>query len=344
MKKIILYSAVLAMIFATAVMATSCQKEKEKEENTEKAVSHFNPANLQIDDMNAYLEGFKEKMENAEAKGSTETMDLDEAAWHLSSVANHDFANIGASHDTLRFDTLYCHIDVTDGMVSVADMNAAYEEMSQAIVKFKKGLGCDNPNFWFIDTEISENGDVVIPLTTMFIKDGSKNWGDHYWYLNPFMADSICAIYINPDSTYYADNTAIDLLEYILTLRNTTIAPTLPAGYMINENDVVFYYQNYIDPYGSPYAWNSRLYASNNTYHSPIYYDNMCYLFDSYAGLIESNVNPGINYLPTSVSIEFLRADYPPGNKWQCMGSHEMTVHYGQIVMNGQDPGGGGFD
>jgi len=124
MNRILLKSAILAMIFAAAVMATSCQKEKEKEENTEKAVSHFNPANLQIDDMNAYLEGFKEKMENAEAKGENETMGIEEAAWHLSSVANHDFAQIIASHDTLCHDTLYFHVDVDVGKVSVADISS----------------------------------------------------------------------------------------------------------------------------------------------------------------------------------------------------------------------------
>ena len=218
-------SAMLAMVFAAAVMATSCQKDKEKEESTEKTVSHFNPANLQIDDMNAYLEGFKEKMENAEAKGSTETMGIEEAAWHLSSVANHDFANIGAPHDTLRFDTLYCHIDVIDGMVTVADMNAAYEEMSHAIVNFKKGLACENPNFWFIDTKISDNGVVTIPLTTMFCTNNGKNWGDHYWYLNPITADSICALYLNSSTPYYADSNAVTTLEYILTLTNTATIP-----------------------------------------------------------------------------------------------------------------------
>ena len=337
MNKLLFHSAMLAMIFATAVMATSCQKDKEKEESTEKTVSHFNPANLQIDDMNAYLEGFKEKMENAEAKGSTETMGIEEAAWHLSSVANHDFANICAPHDTLRFDTLFCHIDVIDGMVTVADMNAAYEEMSHAIVNFKKGIACENPNFWFIDTKISENGVVTIPLTTMFCTNNGKNWGDHYWYLNSNTADSICALYLSTTNTYYADdNSSMGTLEYMLTLEATY---SLHSGqYFTNYGYSYNIFQNHTDPNGSPFYGNSRLYASTAVQHCAISYDNMCYAFDSYAGLAWGNTNYIMNdIVPTGFDIVFLNFL----DKQPVIYHHRMKVIYKQYhtIAPPPDPG-----
>ena len=339
MNKLLFHSAMLAMIFATAVMATSCQKEKEKEENTVEAVSHFNPANLQIEDMNAYLEGFKEKMGNAEAKGSSEIMGIEEAAWHLSSVANHDFANICAPHDTLRFDTLYFHMDVTDGKVSVADMNALYEEMSQAIVNFKKGLACENPNFWYIDTEISENGDVTIPIVTMYINSGSKYWGDQYWHLTPNTADSICAIYLDSTITYYADSNAMTTLEYMLMLQATY---SLSGGQYFTDYDYkVYTFQNYIDPNGSPFYCYSRLYASTGIYHNPISYTNMCYAFDSYAGLAWGTVYEILDgIVPVCYDLEFLKIM----GKIPRIGHHKMSVHRMQYhtMAPPPDPGNNG--
>lgn len=337
MNKTLFRSALFAIVFATAAVATSCQKEKEKEENMKMTVSHFNPADLQIEDMNAYLEGFKTKMENANAKSSTETMGIDEAAWHLSSVANHDFANIGATHDTLRFDTLYCHIDVTDGRVGIADMNAAYEEMSQAIVNFKKGLNCENPNFWFIGTKISESGDVVIPLTTMFTANCSKYWGDHYWSLNANTADSICALCFDNTTTYYADGNAMTALEYALMLRSTY--HQVEGDYLTYYTTIEYKYQNYTDPYGSNFYGNSRLYASIDYYHNPISYENMCYAFDSYAGLAwtDANLNLVDNPLPTNYSITFLT-----GLRLPCVGNHKLTVEFSLVNGIAPPPGPGG--
>lgn len=331
MKKTLFRSAMLAMVIAAAVMATSCQKEKEKEENMKMTVSHFNPADLQIEDMNAYLEGFKEKMKNASTKGSTETMGIEEAAWHLSSVANYELANIGASHDTLRFDTLYCHIDVTDGMISIADMNAAYEEMSHAIVNFKKGLGCENPNFWFIGTKISENGEITIPLTTMFTANCSKYWGTHFWsFSNQTTADSICALYFDNTTTYYADSNAMSALEYALALSFTH--QLVGGEYLTYYTTKEYKYQNHTDAYGSNFYGNSRLYASTNYYHSPISYENMCYAFDSYSGLaITDSYMLPYNPIPTTFLIEFL-----PAMRLPCVGNHKLTIEYCHI--NGVDP------
>jgi len=228
-------------------------------------------------------------------------------------------------------------VDVVDGKVSVADMNALYEEMSQAIVNFKKTFGYENPNFWFIGTKISENGEVTVPLTTMFIKDNSKYWGDHYWYLNPNTADSICDLYLSTTATYYADdNSSMGTLKYMLDLEATY---SLFAGQYFTEHGCdTFRYQNHIDPNGSPFHLNSRLYASINIFHNPISYNNMCYAFDSYAGIAWGSTYHFIHdIVPTEYFIEFLKYT----DKGPSVGNHRMTVHYKQYHTMAPPPGPG---
>ncbi len=342
MKRTLLKSAMLAMIFAAAVMATSCQKEKGKEENTEKAVSHFNPANLQIEDMNAYLEGFKEKMENTEAKGGNETMGIEEAAWHLSSVANHDFAQVNAPHDTLRFDTLYCHVSVTDGMINLTDMCSLYEEMSNAIIGFKKSLVCENPNFWFIRTTISENGDVTIPLITMFVANDGKYWGNPYWFFGSYdEADSIFALYLDNSITYYADDNAKTTLQYMLTMEASF--QITDNAYFTDYGNNTFYYEQYPD-LDSPFEFKSRLYASTNIFHNPISYYNMCYAFDSYAGLAWDYATYMGGKVPVCFQIKFWPSDFDKTPSGPQVGNHRLILQYASVVYPNQEPGGGGYN
>ncbi|MBR3730013.1 MAG: hypothetical protein IKN08_03765 [Bacteroidales bacterium] len=86
MKKRKLTLAILAMVVATlvSVAIVSCKKEDTVAPTGQSAAkAAFTPP--QVDDMNAYLKDFKQKMQSA-AKGDDEALSLDEAAWHLSSV------------------------------------------------------------------------------------------------------------------------------------------------------------------------------------------------------------------------------------------------------------------
>lgn len=85
MKKSNAIFAILAMVIVTiAVTIVSCKKEDTVAPTGQSAAkAAFTPP--QVDDMNAYLKDFKQKMQSA-AKGDDEALSLDEAAWHLSSV------------------------------------------------------------------------------------------------------------------------------------------------------------------------------------------------------------------------------------------------------------------
>ena len=102
MKKRNLTLAILAMVVATlvSVAIVSCKKEDTAVPTGQRAAkAAFTPP--QVDDMNAYLKAFKQKMQSA-AKGDDEALSLDEAAWHLSSVANYDFGHVNVEFDDVR--------------------------------------------------------------------------------------------------------------------------------------------------------------------------------------------------------------------------------------------------
>lgn len=335
MKKLLFHSAMLAMIFAAAVMATSCQKEKEKEETMKTTVSHFNPENLQIEDMNAYLEGFKEKMENAEAKGETEAMSIDEAAWHITSLANYQFAKANAPHDDLRFDTLYSHVNITDGMISMTDLNATYQEIAYAIKDFKKNVACENPNFRYIFISIADNGNVRIDLQTIF-GNGTKFWGDTLWYYSSTF-DFSDYFDITGNTSYPANGYGMYELKRVLNLVGTYTAylSGIARVYYTYRVTDTFYFKNYVDPHGSDFSLDSRLYASTNTFNSDIGYDNMCYALDSYTGLAWEN-RP-LQKEVVAFGIRFQEGEDPENllnDKWQNIGNHKLGVTYGFAHVN----------
>ena len=102
MKKRNLIITTLLVVVAATVAFVSCKKENQDAllNNTESVMTFTVP---QIDDMNAYLKGFKQRMR---ATKDGETLTLDEAAWHLSCLANFDFCRINVEYDDFQFDTI----------------------------------------------------------------------------------------------------------------------------------------------------------------------------------------------------------------------------------------------
>lgn len=103
--------------------------------------------------MNAYLKDFKQKMQT---KGTDETMDLEEAAWHLSGVINYDFGDVVEDYSRFHYDTLYYNIDITDRKVCVSDLSTLYTKASSDIVSYLQNLNLDNKHIRFIGVEILE--------------------------------------------------------------------------------------------------------------------------------------------------------------------------------------------
>ena len=333
MKKKSFFIATLLVVAAISVAVVSCKKETQSDfmNNNNESVQSFNP--LEIKDMNTYLKDFKLKMQSA-VKGDDEALPIEDAAWHLSSLANYEFANANVECDGVRFDTLYASVNITNGAVLLSDLATAYENISTSIDKFYHGLTLDNKHFRFINAYISENGDVAIPLLTTF-SHSSKYLSDHLWYYGDVWQLCDLCDSIFPDTIEYSPSgmgkTALqeELNKVVSHPCNTVIHPGVV--YYTYASTIAFDYMHYMDPYGSTFD-NSRLFNHG----LPFLYDlglEMCYLYDSYLGL-------GFDNCPAGQEIVSWNLQYGR-NPRETKEFHILNVNYGIKHEIGDEPGQG---
>ena len=333
MKKTLLLIATIAIAILAAT-AVSCKKDKQ-DESTNNERSNFGTSTFtppQVDDMNAYLKAFKEKMQSSK---EDETMGLDEAAWHLSSVANYDFCNVNVNYTDIRFDTLYSTILLTDGEVSLQDLGVAYRDMWGKIDAFYRGLVVEGKHFRFIDAIITEDGIITIPIVTTY--NSSSKWvNDTLWYF-PYYNDNVYLLELEcdffGDTTYYSNTTAIVRLNRLLNQlqgRPTASNATGRYYYTVTRSQT-FLYTQYIDPKGSPYCFQSRLFSSEGVTACPLQAEEMLYLLDSYLGLGRGARILGEETVTWNVLFNW------PEMKDDCVNYHSLVVQYGYVIQ-GNDP------
>ena len=324
MKKTFFY-AICVMVLATMVAVVSCKKDDQTTptDNPNRPAKEFCPPS--VSDMNAYLGDFKSKMRNPDRDGGA-TMSLEEAAWHLSSVANYDFANANVEFTDIRFDTLYGHVNVTDGEVSMADLGAVYAEMSAAIDGFYHSLDLDNKHFRFIGAEISENGEVMMRTTTTY------NRLEHLWYFNSSSeASAVCQIYFNPYEYYYFEgNFDTQLLLALNSIQSLAYVPIHERMYYVytkTENPQLL---DHLDEH-SPFPHYTRIFC---TYfpNQVISYDKIEYCLDSYLGL-------GVQLQGDNEHVIEWDLLYPSGYVYVGHDKlatyyHRPSIKYGMIVVN----------
>ena len=257
-----------------------------QESNPEHIVEqHFSECQDLCCPADTYLKDFKKKMQTT-AKDGNETLSLEEAAWHLASLANFEFANANVECDDVRFDTLYAQVNITNGVVLLSDLGLAYESISASIDKFYNSLALDNKHFRFINASVSGNGEIILSLITTFNK-GSKDLNDNCWFFEDMWdAYDSCYKYFNDNLSYPASTVGKTKLQTALNLyesHQVVSAPSPNLVYYTPTSDTTFYYRDNIDPYGSSNYLNSRLFA-NNTYLNKDIKPIICYLFDSALG------------------------------------------------------------
>lgn len=254
----------------------SCKKDETPSNSTKNTTSKSFYQPPQVDDMDAYLEAFKQRMQ---ARGNNETMDLDEAAWHLSSVANRDFGNVVNDYANLHYDTLRYNINVENGRVGVSDLSALYTVAASDIESTFENLDLDNKHIRFIGADISGDGTVIMSILVTY------DWVDHQWYFNdPFELYGILSQYYSEDSIYYISTTFPRELKRVLDILTGQIAnPYVVRTYYVENRIVSLMFYNYSDPYGSPFYNNYRIFIKNNP-GTTVSLDEMFYATDSYAG------------------------------------------------------------
>ena len=327
MKKHNLLIATLLVAAAVSVAVVSCKKEDTKALSANNAKEAFDPR--QIEDMNAYLKDFRQKMQTA-SRNEKETLSLKEAAWHIASLANFEFANANVECDDIRFDTLYAQVNTTNGSVNLSDLALAYANICTSIKEFYNNLLLDNKHFRFINAFVSENGEIILSLMTTF-SSGSKYLSDNTWYFeDEWAANDSCYKYFN-DNLYYPASTvgktklqaALNLFESHLTTNNSSHN----SIYYTPTSDTTFYYRNNIDPYGSPNYMNSRLFANDTELNMDIK-PCICYLFDSALG-------KGYETCPSGECVVSWGIDYCIEEPYECYHERFWKEHYKLIVSYG---------
>ena len=319
MKKRQLFIATFLVAAATTVAVVSCKKESRDTllNNNAQPARTFTPP--QVDDMNAYLKGFKKKMQTSAERKDEKTLSIEEAAWHLSSLANYDFANANVQFTDLRYDTLYYNINVSNGQVSLTDLDAVYRRVASDINDFYQSLNLENAHFHFIGASISNGGEIVVTLVT------SYTWLDHAWYfIDPFTAFLVCdSLYIE-DSCYQANGFGMWELERILNaFEGRPTEPDSTRIYYTRTRSKSFYFDDYIDTYGSPFYHNSRLFATKGYFYSCMSLEEFCYCLDSYLELGTSECR--MDEKTILWTLKFISGVM----KEQMVGHHYMTVDYG---------------
>ena len=326
MKKHFFFATTL-MAAAIAVAVVSCKKETPNAMSSKQpqATKMFYPEG--VDDMNAYLKDFKQKMQTV-TRGDDEMLSLEEAAWHLSSVANYDFANVNVAFTDLRYDTLYYQVRVTNGQVSLTDLNAVYANMASDIDAFYHSLDLQEKHFRFIGASVSANGEVKVSVVTSFV------WLDHLWYFTDWVEVCVMCDSLFNEEEHYVWNglgklrlhQAINLLEGRLYVKPEN---NLDRGYYLYLTDVWFEYQDNTDPHNSPFYTNSRLFAKqDDTFATPVLsFAEMCYCLDSYLGLPFEYIaaHPELqNACPVNWAI-YPRVIKPFGSHWHTF-YHDLKV------------------
>lgn len=332
MRKSKFFIAILAMVVATlvSVAIVSCKKEDTVAPTGQSAAkAAFTPP--QVDDMNAYLKDFKQRMQSA-TKGDGQTLSLDEAAWHLACLANVDFCKINVEYNDVQFDTVEMQVNASDGAIAMSDLNTAYEQMRNEIQQFKKGFNHCDQNLYFINVFINGSGDARIALMTTFVTS-SKDMGDHLWYFeDPYIYDTVCYFFFDSYTLYPWDGYGMTELQRILNLYEHHSITTYSACYIPTRNHD-FNYPDCPDPYGNSFTGNSRVFAGDASWgaHINLSQNEMCYCLDSYLGLgydyIEENplydTEHPINWQIRSEVESF------NGHRWPTH-YHILTVQYGQ--------------
>lgn len=329
MKRLLFIIATMAIAILAAT-AVSCKKDKQDEptnnERSNFGTSTFTPP--QVDDMNAYLKAFKEKMQSSK---EDVTMGLDEAAWHLSCLANHDFCNINVYFNNYRFDTLYSQIELTDEQVCLQKLGEVYDNISRSIEAFERSLYLEGKHFRFIDAKITPTGQVIVPILTTFITQARYLY-DTLWYFNipeynTYYIDSLWLEYYESNTIYPPNGWGRTELERVINMIEDC-HPTSHQWYFTLTAETFFYFRDYIDPYGSNFIANSRLYAAEASLGSDIGVYDMIYLTDSYLGLGEQACPQGSD--PVWFHIIFHDHDDGKANTMPIL-NHELDVKYGII-------------
>lgn len=331
--KISLAICMMVVAIIASIAVVSCKKETQNNlmNNKNESLQAFNP--LEIEDMNAYLKDFKQKMQSA-VKGDDEALSLEDAAWHLSSLANYDFGNANVTYTDVLMDTMYFQISITEEEITLSDLAATYEEISSAIDTYFNSLTLNNKHFRYIGASITEVGIVAIGLVLTY--------GDSGKYYNWYPVDTLYYDqYFDSTTVYHACSNGMTALEYMLnSVDSQPLGQVAGRIYLVFDRYEQPLFVDYIDPYGSPNFVNSRIWCTRGYFDEILPIEEMRYYASSYHALGKSFLNYSNESTNEGIACWDLNWDVYSDNPLlngapiaQQTYYHILTITIGQYVM-----------
>lgn len=132
MKKHLIIIAAVLLAAATAIIAVSCQKEKQNE--NEKTIIAKKTQGYEPSEMDKAMMAFGNRMKSAALEKSGETMSLAEALTTLSNYQNFSMCDASYYSTEMTVDTFRVSLNVTNGEVSLSDLYDVYETTETQIL------------------------------------------------------------------------------------------------------------------------------------------------------------------------------------------------------------------
>lgn len=320
-KKLKLATAAVALFMVTAIVVTfeACRKDTRFQNQPtvmkESAIVHPD----KIDDMNTYLKDF---IVNMQSSKNDDVLSIAEAEWHLTNIANYEYANVVSDYSDIRFDTIYSKVRIENNQITLSSLNDAYEIVAKQIRELYESLNLDDKNIKYISSSVHENGDVVTSIIMTYSNSSKCFYFPNY---------DFCDLYFDDNTSYTADGLAVTELERLFNLlegKPTEQSSAMRRYYTVTRKQK-FYYKDYYDSIANC----SRLFNTDGYFYSSIPKEIMCYLLDSYLGLAVDNAYPLLGECVVLGEVDFKNA-----SKESCTGHHLLTVSYGMAIFAPMPP------
>lgn len=317
--------ATLLIAAAGLITIQSCKKEQNKLLNTQ-TVQEGIKHPQKIDDMDAYLKGFGEKMLNSK---DNEMLTLEEAAWHLTAYQNFMYADVDDYYTDIVYDEKDYTIPVSNGMVSLSDLGLLFNNTAKDIVKFYQSSMLDNKKIMYVISEIDESGKVTVNMAL------TNSGNSKYYYFNfenEFDSIVFCdSLFPNQFGYHWKEETPGILTQQI---RNFGPASMRPHDYERK------YYSSYVRPSFDHNDYPGRVfYCDNCTYNNHLTPDEMCFYLDSYLGIVMENKPQGYDVVQCTVKAFWGNPDlYSENPETPVPAYHELKLIYGNPNVSPNHP------
>ena len=317
--------ATLLIAAAGLITIQSCKKEQNKLLNTQ-TVQEGIKHPQKIDDMDAYLKGFGEKMLNSK---DNEMLTLEEAAWHLTAYQNFMYADVDDDYTDIVYDEKEYTIPVSNGRVTLSDLGALYNATAKDIVKFYQSSMLDNKKIMYVISEIDEAGKVTVNMALT-----SSNDSKYYYFNFESEWDSILfcdSLFPNQDGYHWNEEAPGILTEQIRNFGPASMRP----------NDLERkYYSSYVKPSYNYNDYPGRIYYCGNciynTYLTP---EDMCFYLDSYLGIVIDNKPQYYDVVVCTVIPHWGNpSSYSENPEAPVPAYHELQIIYGNPNVSPNHP------